>query len=767
MILAPPSSAMGAGRTRRRDFGLFMKKTLDFFDHIDNPADAPDFSDPKVLRTMVNDSYSQVAKKMKTANHRGHRFYFMLDFDKPRLKRRIDATLVSYPRLFEVAASVCPSIPEVFSLEEDWAIANATPLPSLDLLEERSYLSSGAAIWILDHIRAAGLIDRAADLLLHNPLLDIDVFMPDIWDSCYDSDLLQNTVAAIQQRNFDCPAAQKKLAKGERPRPFADRDTVASRHHQEVPSRQIFEALLALIPDADKQAAARRCEEKLWEWVRCYYRCRAVYAQRENKLYKSFSRFARQTQNFINEQRQEMARLKSAPAVRQNGRSPLSLLNDLAVATSSSIVHPPALSERLNTKSELVRTVQNLSDEMMNLSGDISDFMFDSVSNVAAAPEHLEAQYGSEIAGIMSGFSIDDPYELCFAVLYLLDNDSDLPWLYFPMCNLMAHAAARLPWGQGSFDVEWDPLWEQPPAADEDGEEDQRYVLRAAPEGARLPEAPDWYRLDYLDKTLEAQEQKRTNLAQLVYRLTGGLVPRDTRRYSGVPGELACFGVTDSESLLAASCIALLSEAQHRGAGNVFAGAEEDLAEEEIEGEEPALTEADAQKTLEQLQETLAALKQENSKLRHAVHSAMREAEIEKKKYDELTEKTQFEHRELAELREIFFYQKNEIEEAPVAGMEYPYTVRRRTVVFGGHDSWARAIKPMLTGDIRFIDRNMLPNADLIRNADNVWLQTNSLSHKFYNKIMDVVRTYEIPLHYFKFASAEKCAEQIALRDAE
>lgn len=750
-----------------------MKKTLEILDRIDNPTDEPDFSDPKILRAMVNDSYSQVAKKMKTTNHRGHRFYSMLDFDKPRLKRRIDATLASYSRLFEVAAHVCPSIPGAFSLEEDWAIANATPLPSLDLLEERSYLSVGAAIWILDHIKAAGLIDEAANLVLHNPLLDTDVFMPDIWDSCYTSELLQNTVAAVQQRNFDCPSARKKMERGERPRPFADRDTVASRHHQEVPSRQGFEALLALIPETDKQAAARRYEEKLWEWVRCYYRCRAVYAQREGKLYKSFNRFARLTQNFINEQRQEIARRKSAPAVLQNGRSAFNMLNELTVAAAGSIGRTPVLSERLNTKSDLVRAVQNLSDEMMsldmqsdNLSSEISDFMFDSVSNVAAAPEQLEAQYGSEIAGIMNGFSIGDPYELCFAVLYLLDNDSNLPWLYFPTCNLMAHAAARLPWGQGSFDPECDPLWKQPSTADEDEEGDQNCALRAAPEGAQLPEAPDWYRLEYLDKTLDPQEQKRTNLAQLVYRLTGGLVPRDTQRYSGVPGELACFGVAGGEVLLAAGCVALMSEAQHQSTVDTFEENEEDLSEEGIE-EEPALTEADAQETLEQLQETLAALKQENSKLRHAVHSAMREAENEKQKYTELTEKTQFEHRELAELREIFFYQKNEIEEAPVAGIEYPYTVRHRTVVFGGHDSWARAIKPMLKGDIRFIDRNMLPNADLIRNADNVWLQTNSLSHKFYNKIMDVVRTYEIPLHYFKFASAEKCAEQIALRDEE
>lgn len=763
-----------------------MKKSLDFLNNIDTLGIDLDFSDPKVLKSMVEDNYSHVAKKIKNSNHHSHRFYSLLDFDKPRIKRRIEATLSSYPKVLEIAAPICPAIPGAFSIEEDWAAANATPLPSLDLLEERSYLTVAAAIWILDRAKAAGRINDVA-ILLHDSLpIATDVFMPDLWDSCHDSNLLQNTIVAIQERNFDCPAARKKRARGERPRPFADRDTTAGKHHQDVPSRQCFESLLSLVPEEDKQAAVRHFESKFWEWVGCYYRCRVVYARQEGKLYKNYTRFSRLARNFIKEQRQEISRRKSAPSVLPNKASAASMLNELTVAAAPGAMNrTPLLRDRLNTKNGLVYDVQTLSSEMIHLDmqfdaldNEISDFIFDSVSNVAAAPEQLETQYGSEIAETLSDFSIDDPYELCFAVLYLLDNGSTLPWLYFPTSNLVSHAAARLPWGQGSFDVENDPFW-APPGEDDDPEDEEseddepQYALRTAPKGSRLPKAIDWYRLDYFDKTLAPEERQRTNLAQLVYQLTGGVVPRDTQRYVGVPGELACFGLKERESLLVSSCITLLSEAQHRNMYHDLDvdeddGFPEETLEEDDEEEEngnPTLTETN--ETLSQLRERISALKQENSKLRHAIYTAVKEAEEEKEKYAELTEKTQFEHRELAELREIFFYQKNEIEEAPAAGIEYPYTVRKRTVVFGGHDSWARAIKPMLKGDIRFIDRNMLPNADLIRNADNVWLQTNSLSHKFYNRIMDVVRTYEIPLHYFKFASAEKCAEQIALRDAE
>lgn len=42
--------------------------------------------------------------------------------------------------------------------------------------------------------------------------------------------------------------------------------------------------------------------------------------------------------------------------------------------------------------------------------------------------------------------------------------------------------------------------------------------------------------------------------------------------------------------------------------------------------------------------------------------------------------------------------------------------------MIGGHDSWAKEIKPRLP-DVRFVDRNMLPNAEMIRCADIVWIQ--------------------------------------------
>lgn len=143
---------------------------------------------------------------------------------------------------------------------------------------------------------------------------------------------------------------------------------------------------------------------------------------------------------------------------------------------------------------------------------------------------------------------------------------------------------------------------------------------------------------------------------------------------------------------------------------------------------------------------------------------ASRALRDERKKNEKLQKEVEQERKELYALRELVFAGESEIEED---SLPLPYSVNKRTVVLGGHDSWARVITPLLTGNIRFVDRGMRPTPDLIRHADVIWLQTNSMAHKDSYAIMNVVRTYHITVEYFQFASAEKCALQLAAHDLE
>ena len=94
------------------------------------------------------------------------------------------------------------------------------------------------------------------------------------------------------------------------------------------------------------------------------------------------------------------------------------------------------------------------------------------------------------------------------------------------------------------------------------------------------------------------------------------------------------------------------------------------------------------------------------------------------------------------------------------AEIAFPYRTERRIVAFGGHDTWRKAIRPMLPS-VRFFDREMLPDIHTVKGADVVWIQSNAISHKFFYRIIDAARKENIPVRYFGFASARKCAEQI------
>lgn len=81
-------------------------------------------------------------------------------------------------------------------------------------------------------------------------------------------------------------------------------------------------------------------------------------------------------------------------------------------------------------------------------------------------------------------------------------------------------------------------------------------------------------------------------------------------------------------------------------------------------------------------------------------------------------------------------------------------------MVFGGHDSWLKAIRPMLAGNIRFFDREVF-SVDVIRNADIVWIQPNAMSHSQYYRVVDAARQYGKPVRYFTYAGAAKGAVQL------
>lgn len=179
-----------------------------------------------------------------------------------------------------------------------------------------------------------------------------------------------------------------------------------------------------------------------------------------------------------------------------------------------------------------------------------------------------------------------------------------------------------------------------------------------------------------------------------------------------------------------------------------------------------SLTVTDKEHEIADLTATIAKLKAENDALKKDLHSEEQKNRILEQKADDIEQQRKLELLELSDLRELVYLQGQEStaeNEPSDERITFPYTVTHRTVVFGGHDSWARAIKPLLPGTRFFL--HAAPQPDVIRNSDVVWIQANSLSHANFYKIIDVVRANNVPIRYFRFASAEKCAMQLAEYD--
>ena len=135
-------------------------------------------------------------------------------------------------------------------------------------------------------------------------------------------------------------------------------------------------------------------------------------------------------------------------------------------------------------------------------------------------------------------------------------------------------------------------------------------------------------------------------------------------------------------------------------------------------------------------------------------------------RYESMAQLAANDAQELHDLRELIFHQQEGSFEdaAPSNQIVFPYTSGNRIVVFGGHESWSREIKPKFP-NVRFVDREVVPNSNLIRNSDVIWIQTNALCHLHFYKIVDESKKYNIPIRYFSYASPIKCAEQLVLED--
>ena len=686
----------------------------------------------------------------------------VLDFEKSMEKRRIQALLKSIE-----------SLPASQEAAREWVTLNVVA-PNYTSIDSDYHVMTAAAIWILDQILEADVqLDDLYRLLPRDDALLDDLYPLDVCDTQFSEDLIASVEYVLRNRNSDIAPLEDDGSNGKRV--FTSILAAEGKCHADVPSRNNYESLIALIPQRVIDMAVMQFENCYKVYQKHFLtlisfaadntenKRKALNAHREkmnierervlkllHKTYDDYKRTAKQREEKPAPLMNPLAAhtLPKMPALQ--GQSPLTPIATILNRSEDDIQDEvrPAFNRLEQLNKEHNRLIDEFNDALELLGRTTASF-----SGTGYISEREYALYYSDIdTSILDPLPFNDPFAMCFALLYLIEKDSDIPWLYGSCISMMHEVVESLPWAHYEYDEMEDEHWVD--ISDDGSEWKQLSIAEAELLSEKRAAFPDWYSRDYRWKDEDRCDAR--NLAQILYEETGCLMPRNLHRYDRELTALGKYGIRQNKALSMLYCmIALGTQRRQLTARNFDAGYMSRYEEKQETVGADVLNP-------DELKAEIERLRAEGQQLRTALHSAEKSNSDLRKKLTQQQEQAVAEHRELADLREVLFKNSSDdMEEEEASSFTFPYTVQKSTVVFGGHDTWVKAIKPLLKGDIKFVPREMKIDVSLVRYADVIWIQTNALPHRSYYSIVDTARKYHKPIRYFTFASASKCAEQI------
>ena len=743
--------------------------------------------------------YAQRVKKILRKNHGEND----MDTTEAMMKRRMQALVDYLPKIVERYQPASGDDPEHRAdTGETFVHLNLLPVTTYNYMEDDAYLLLAASIWILDEILFTDDREKRKQLfrLLPRDESDIDEIWhaPDFWHTCYEDDLIASVQYVLFCRNRDIGGME---VEDYTKRVITSSLIAQDAQHEDVPSRRAYEQLMALIPRESVDRAVAGFEELFWQWTDRFFDCIAVLdaecrrgvdrvnglAKEHNQLRSELKEVAKE---LIEQRKTKKQRIKP-PAFNPPLANPMPQMPDFlnkqdfpspfspfpGASLPEAVAGDPAqkffslMDRMMEIRDRHIAALDSLNE----LDEKKTEFGVDVLHRGYLREDECREKYGDEVADRMKPLKITRPFEICFALLWLIENGSDLPWLYGCGCGLMREVTECLPWGVCAYDEILDPVWNP----DKEEEAEQLSFLDDAKKKKQTgkPSAiPEWYERKNIPEEDESFRFNRS-MGQIVYEETGCILPRDMHRYDIRQRALKRYGVTGKDTtallmLFTALGYARRSERALNLNQDLMEYWDDDASDEEkLRRMEKAIKEIQKEErppTYEELAEKLKAEQENGKRLRASLHEAEKNSREARKELAAVRESAALEHRELADLREVVFNAENdETEEADEAFNEqlFPYEVQKETIVFGGHETWLKVIRPMLTGKIRFLDKDLNFDVNIIRNADIVWVQTNAISHTQYYRITDATRQYKKPVRYFTHASARKGALQVVNAD--
>ena len=725
----------------------------------------------------VFDAAIQFARK-NTSSPSATKIYDLVD---PILKRRKAAVY-----------NLLPEVRERFGhlYDEDgilnaWGHECSAMSHSIDGVDHLYHINLAIAMFMLDELKHSGKLLQASRYFNQDQKALMSVSLPDIYDPCHDEIVLRGMMELIRERDprdnkyqaFINDISAKRTVPVIHQMPELDAGVLSPRER--------FNAVMTLIHPVVKERAMKRFEEKYWEFLRIFFECDAPF-------YKEWSDCKEKSDSLMDECRALNDKIVDAKKGRLKQALPKCVL-------TPQMAKPLPQLPNISSSFDLGRPGSRMADDMERLQmmatkglgledqaeeadkKRLAILFFANVTQMIKYEDAIES-LSEDIARRFMNFEVNDPYETCFGYLCLLEAGSDIPWTYNAAMAILLAAARKLPWNAFAIEQEED-------LEDEfDDEDDDDYLAHLhertdadfAEREATIP--LDWnekkaelYRLGYLSnplyEPLEAPSPGwKMNIPQLIFGLTGLVMPRTVSDSADMAESFAAAGIDEgvAKGLELYLQLAMDVQAQSKDWRRDAQQQPIPFMDKYFEPEEAS--EPDDEDDVEELKAKLKQLKDANADFREALYHAQREIEAVKEDATKVEAQAASERTELAELRELVFTQANaeqldEPETERAAADQFPYNTKKRIVVFGGHDTWLKAIRPLLP-NVTFVNREQRPNADMIKAADVVWIQANALSHRSFYKIINVVRTNQVPIRYFGYASAMKCAMQVLDDDA-
>ncbi len=605
---------------------------------------------------------------------------------------------------------------------------------SYSLIESQSHILLAASIWVLDHVE----VDKVFPFLPTKDELSDEYFILDLWDPQYSDELLASVQYVLANRN-GAPAVTKNGYK----KVLTDEATAANRHHTESQGRNAFDSIISMIPQKDVDHAIKAFEDLLWKWVDKFY---SGLFPLQNDLDGLLQKYEEECAKYNAICDQIADRVSELERYRKSRKEAVKRKPAIAPVIPQMQIPIPSLESSSRISSALLSRdmeLDTITARLFSLFKDLEQ-MDEAADSVLDEIDNASDAMTKYIVGALRGTTseqsyaeplpIKDAYELCFALLYLIDTGNDLPWIYGAGVGLMQEVTECLPWGIIEYRDEDDAFWNE-----------FKY------KGKKVP-IPDWNERKYQRK----DDLFVRSMNQLLYEETGCIMPRNLHIYDRRSKALSKYGVSDKELVYMLSIMTTMAYARRQ---RVALNLEEDYDDD--------YTRVPDKKDDD---DSTSMYREEIKRLRSALHDAEKEARDARKALEDSKTQALVEHRELSDLRELVFRQgeDNQSDEEESAENEsvFPYTVQKTTLVFGGHDTWIKAIKKLLTGNIRFVSKDYVFDTSIIRHVDVVWIQHNAISHKQYYRIADTARLYKIPIRYFLYASARKGASQLMEYDS-